>query len=357
MMTLIAATVMIFAAPPTNASLVSREDLRKTLETLQSGFRDVEFVYEGRYRGLKSAKGRSLFFQGRFAYRNDSLSHLDIYTWSEKDPSKITEQIICPTKDQKLLTQKMHPGGGPATPPVSEPGDLISLYGATYPLYLYVYPRAFSFLKGATDETYECQGWEEIAGHKCLKVSIKKPSGEEKFWFDLERQGHVLRNDYIVGKDLYSQIVDVELGLFPDGSGKKFWFPIRSRGLHYRVDPSKKSPDSEENHAVVSDTLFINRKLPDSRFTLAYRPGSPASPSILRDAVAKAAEERKTEAAQSLDERLASTLKKAEAQSQELQASAPSRRSWLATNAATLALISAAGGFMALAWILKRRSS
>lgn len=83
--------------------------------------------------------------------------------------------------------------------------------------------------------TYRVDGWEEVDGHRCLKIShfissrsVRDERGVRRiYWLDLERGGNALRYELKrgTGRDVLVAMSEVQLHEVSDG----LWFPIRCR--------------------------------------------------------------------------------------------------------------------------------
>jgi hypothetical protein len=103
-----------------------------------------------------------------------------------------------------------------------------------------------------------------------------------RYWIDLNRDGHVVRNDgytsidgSLVGKTLIS------LKQF-NIDGEPVWFPVSgiSEGFIFTRDNKlvySKEPTQREEIYILLDTLKFNRNPPASAFKIDYKPGTPIS--------------------------------------------------------------------------------
>ncbi len=209
---LFASAMALSVVPKAPGQLIERADLIKLLRSFRAEIVDMEFIYEGKLRVLAAPdfekvpaqvrrgkarnRDRPISFQGRFAMRGDDNAHLDVYTWDGIDDGSIARIVSSLPGDGKLHSQGFHPGGGPLGTERVEPGQLTYFYQSCYPLRLYVAPVLLLGLQ-SQESSYECLGSEVIANRKCTVVRLTDQGIAQIFWVDLERQGQVVRQDYL----------------------------------------------------------------------------------------------------------------------------------------------------------------
>ena len=354
---------------------ITREDLIDVLKAAHADLRDVEFIYEGgiwshqnpdwhrvppqlRRSSTPPEPGLRQSFQARFAYRSDGVAHLDLYTWGEPEDS--SREVSLLLGDGILHRQAFYPGGGPAGVSSSEPGWIGGLFGSYLPLNLHLHLRLVGLLQQPWWE-YEFGGWEEVDGRDCLVVKLHRGpnhSATDTFWIDLERQGHPLRYEDTVGSKLIHRITDVVLRQTRTRDSKTVWFPVKCRHLRYEdLFTVVKTPVSETDYGVVRETLLINQGLGDERFSLDYQPASPGQPAPWREAVAEARRVASAEESRTADERLDAMLVEADRQEAQLEASAPSRRSWISRNVVQIGMFAVGAVLIAIATTMRWRAS
>ncbi|RUL81428.1 hypothetical protein [Tautonia sociabilis] len=348
---------------------IARQDLRALLLAAQADLRDVEFLYEGGLRKLQNLdyhrvppENRSptprgpdhvTAFQGKFAYRNETFAHLDHYLWDEDGEAR--RRVSCLPGDYEFQSRSFHLGGGPDGPLASEPGWIGDFFGSTLPLRLFIAPYLLSLLKQEAAFGYECVGWEPVDDRECLKIQLfqgRNRSLLKTFWIDLERQGHPLRYECKVAGQLLCRISDVTLEEVPTRDGKKVWLPIKSQYDHFcDLITYSDRPVIEETFGVVRGSLLINQDLPDSRFSIDYRPTEGPKPPL--EAVA----EVESVGPRTVDEQLDELIKVADRQAAELTASAPSREPWIHRHAGQLGMYALGVVLISLAIAVRLRGA
>lgn len=349
---------------------LSRADLLAAIRDAEDQLGDVEYLYEGSYRLLVAPDlskipeanrntsftlRDSIRFQGRFARRSDGLAHLDLYTWQDPASGNPSRYVACLPGDGKLHEQGFHPGGGPTEKGKSRPGWYGDFFQMFYPAQLDLRPYVAALLQ-RKDSNYKCKGWETIGDRSCLAIEIANPSGSmaDEFWIDLERGMLPVRYDERVGQDLRLRVQDVEPVAFPGPDGTPIWLPGSARVLsHVDLGEFTDEPVSEVTIGLVRNSVRIGQGLPDSRFTLRYRPQGGPVPDAWAEAEAEARERARIEVSQSAEAGLAAELAVANQTTRELTATPGGLGAWLGRNATTLML--AAVGALSLSTALYLR--
>ena len=154
------------------------------------------------------------------------------------------------------------------------------------------YSWFFLTLKDPAAKGYEFLGWEDVGGHRCLKVQLDEVWGlpehmEDRptirFWIDMERGGHPLRIDFRKGEKVRMRTADIELQRVPGPDGRERWFPVR--GVTY-VFPfpgpnmTRSGRWDTRTYAVIDGTVRFNQNLPDAFFTLDWKGALPENESL-----------------------------------------------------------------------------
>jgi hypothetical protein len=217
----------------------------------------------------------------------------------------------------------------------------------------------------APEYSYRCLGWAEVDQRRCLAIELatipKTPSGIRminRYWVDLSRGCHPLRYEVLRGETLLLRSLDIGLTELPIPNNRRVWIPIRGRFLSYLSGPAQYAADPtfEETYAVVAHTVQLNQGLPDSTFTLDHSV-TPKSARLVKlktdfstsreNARVKTLQKStqphvspkvlQVSATQETTDRL---LAEADDQAIALEASAPSRESWIRRNELALAVSS-----------------
>jgi len=354
------------------------EELMRLLEGLHSEVRDFELVYEGEIRDAETAPEelkkigsprRQCSFQGSYAYRSvDGAAYLDLF-----------EKRLDPTQDDIRSTYAQLRGKSfELVRSPDQKGSRLPSIGQTGPVGAFGFPgsperflymrqwRSIGYSIGGAG--YECEGWEEIDGNAVLRISIDYAPKAPwrviwRYWIDLKRGGHVLREEMRKGADLWWRLDGVQLARVKAGTGKEIWFPVRAEFDSFLFGTKvQASPVLHESYRVVQGTLVFNRGLPDERFSIEWK-GHRAETATLK----KAAEEYRSTPKLALSrlrtdparvqEDQEKRLAEADRQAGQLDASPPSRLGWN-WNLVLQGLLAVSGvGVLASAVILRRRLS
>jgi len=350
----------------------------KVLEGLHSEIRDFELVCEGEVRDAETAPEelkkigtprRQRSFQGSYACRAvDGAAYLDLF-----------EKFFDPRQDDLRSTYAQLKGRSSeivrapdrksfAVPEIRQIRT-VGAFGFPGSPERFIHLRHWRKLGYSTNGLgYECEGWEEIDGNPVLRISIDyAPKASRRviwrYWVDLKRGGHVLREEMRKGSDLWWRLDRVQLARIKLGTAKEIWFPVRAEFDSFlfgtKVQPS---PVLHESYRVVQGTLVFNRGLSDERFSIEWKGHQAETPAFKKAAeefksTPKLAPSRLRTDPASVREDQEKRLAEADRQAAQLDASPPSRRGWN-WNAVLQGLLAISGaGVLAFAVILRRRLS
>jgi hypothetical protein len=249
--------------------------------------RDCAFVYEGdhRYVGPADEPGMrkgvpSTQFQGSCAFRADGAVFVDCYARFGEQFSRSTHAILgdATSSIERIPDQRK---AKVQTTSHAFPHGLVRT-GSPLRLVYNWYLVANTDL-GALD--YRCHGFERRNGYQTLHIEVnglpELPAsvvGRAHYWFDLERDGHVVRME-IKKNDRLATLVQIELEQVKDASEKWIWFPVRSTIETFAYGPTTQSirfsdsPFFRETITIVPSSLRINQNLPDSVFQIDSKGG------------------------------------------------------------------------------------
>jgi hypothetical protein len=180
---------------------------------------------------------------------------------------------------------------------------------------------------------------------------------------DLERGGHVLREEYSRGGDLWYRIHDVKLEQFPLKGGEVIWFPMHGEFDSFvNGDRFLDHPVLHESYDIVRGSLVFNQSLPDARFSIEWSGHKSDALSIKGSRQEFQAKQKNAKAEPSaridpagVEEDLDRQLAAADAQSRRLEATQPSRAIWNGTTLAQAGIAIISFGALIMTVILKRR--
>lgn len=323
------------------SDLPSADQFLRILSGLHSEIRDITFVFEG---------GSGLFkdgvvkpdgtYQGLYSFRADGATLLDVFSHplEENKPGMRTIHAILKGKMEGV---SQVPDIGILQPEMTEavPGVLNKPLSPERILYYWYFmtlgdPEAFN---------YQGQGWEDIDGHRCLKVQldqIRKTRSERvgktplvRFWIDMDRGGHPLKVEFSDGTDLVMR-TKIQLSRFTTTDGKLIWLPANGetdtfgyQGRVVKVDRSS-TPMYRETYTIVDGSVRLNESLIDSYFSIKKNRKLPDVGGLrkFQREVAKTTPLRTDPVG--VKERLDKNLAEAERQSEGLVATSTARQTW-----------------------------
>jgi hypothetical protein len=180
-----------------------------------------------------------------------------------------------------------------------------------------------------------------------------------RYWIDLNRNGHVVREEDYASGQVMAYRLDIKLAPFKI-DGREFWMPVSGESVGYNAVVDKKpvvmsAPQSFERIYVVNGTMDFNKHPRPEVFTIKYKPGTPISDNLRKLQYSfgqqqLAPKPTRSEVKKMLDDQVAL----AEKQQTELVVAPPSESSnwapWLTSGFGALVLIS-----LAALWVQRRR--
>ncbi len=332
---------------------VDADQFVRLIHGLQADYHDVAMIFEGEDKSVGEGRGPTSSesesqYQGHYALRSDGASLLDAYIhFNGKDKGKGTylHQIMATLGEETKIASASpdvrrfnYASNKRAPGQLNRPGSIERIFFLSY----------FRELGDIGQRGFEGQGWEDVDGHRCLRVQIDDFPGANgsperhftRLWIDMDRGGHPLKTEEYWGPNLVARADRIRLAEFPASDGKKYWLPAAGDYDSFLLDISQYSanPTVTEKYLVVTDSVRINDGLKDSQFRVAWKGGLPETEPIrkLRDLFESAPLPRSDAAG--VKAHLDRTLKEADAQAERLEASSPARQSWNWTATAQVGL-------------------
>jgi hypothetical protein len=273
--------------PTQNAPAIDARTVFALLERYHASFQDIAFVHEGTWVKAGGSAANPPFayrFQGFYAYRADGATVLDVFGTRRGDEPE-TRTIYSVLKGRLEIlgaSPDLLPRVRDRTPAVASggPGSLTYLDSPERTFLAWYFPT----LTDPAEHDAEVQGWEDVDGHRCLKVRMLKqpkpllkgwPGGLPfvKFWIDLERGGYPLRYELYRGDELEvrAEITRLERLDLPDG--RPLWLPAEGKTYTHLEGSSRtgvvhtKEPLSVETHKILMNTVRFNQGLNDGFFS------------------------------------------------------------------------------------------
>jgi hypothetical protein len=383
MISILLAHVIVVVDPAVDAGQFAR-----LIQGLHAQIRDVTFAYEGGVERLSESGSfvAGIEYQGRYNYRSDGAAFLDYY---ERGPRPDDRQVhslfqnfgtfeaLEAIPDRKLLNASVGNsagrGGSKSGQSIgANPGKLNRRGSPERMLFLWY----FQGLNNPLDTHYEFQGWEDVQGHRCLRVELDEARGDKtrgksrfRFWIDLERGGHPLSVDWIRelspgNAGVAFRCRDIQLAQFQDGSDAHFWLPVSCRAESFLGFERKDGrgrfvimdrPDIVETYHVITGSVVLNHALKDSDFALLANARKHTELKNVRLDVKRSPPFRSDPKA--VQKRLDEALADAEGRAAALEASASERVSWDWSRVFSIGLPSAGLILLAVAGFWKLRSN
>ena len=283
---------------------MSARDFTQLVKGLHSEIKDVWFLYEGEGRVFGKGQGAAgqpddevQSFQGTYAYRADGATLLDVFVHSARTDVPYRRSTVAALKGKKEEIDRIPDS-------VSNPPKRVSnssqgaFYRSMSPERM-LFIHYFHSFAAPADEDFVDEGWEEVAGHRCLRVKInlfpsagfKETAGAKmmwnRLWIDMERGGHPLKVELWRGSDLWGR-QEIELAEVPGPGGRRIWFPARGTSESFvgrgreggSLASVSSGPLARETLSILTSSLRFNQNLPDKTFSVNYNGGLHDTPEL-----------------------------------------------------------------------------
>lgn len=355
--------VALVATPPGAQDEIDAAQFARLMAGLHAEVRDVSFVFEG--SDFRIPRGQTVeeamrapgaldggsTYQGLYAYRDDGATLLDsfhtAYPTEEDDAEDpVTSRRTIALLDHELSTVSRFPPQRGERPSV-EAGGMGSLNQPGSPeriVYLWFFKAFEQF--GPDGFGYEFQGWEEVDGHRCLRVQFDEMVGASdrppdrpviRFWIDLERGGHPLKVEFARGNEIRMRTTGIELAHLTLLGEERLWFPVRGRTETFgELGRSRGRPALAETYFVLDGTVRLNQGLPDRVFSVDYEGGLAETTELTQRRRTFRVPEPRSDP-EGIRLQMEAQLAAADAQADEIRATSPARRSQTRTRAMQVA--------------------
>ncbi|MGC8642607.1 MAG: hypothetical protein ACP5XB_22345 [Isosphaeraceae bacterium] len=276
----------------------SGEQFMRVLRGLHSDIHDVEFLCEGTVTRMSvpsesGAVGTTETwnrFQSRYAFREDGAEYLDLYA-RHPDPSNFLHRRIAQLRGALADTREYPDMKGVSSLRRRENASTgtCTFEGSPERFLKLWYWRQLDYSVARIEFTHE--GWEEIGGTPTARINIDEfPKNHvpykkwSRYWVDLEHGGHVVRHEHYWGSNLVFRVHNVVLAPVLDEQKRRLWFPTHAEFDSFAdgVGKYRRTPVFHECYDVVNGSLVLNRVLPDSRFSLDWKPPRPDSDGLAK---------------------------------------------------------------------------
>ena len=341
------------------------------MKAMHDSHKDISFVYEGEYLYVgpaKYVKGipgyLDVVFQGTYMFRGDGSTWQQVYkhpksvngtftrstaallNWNYEEISERADLRRREVRPQKLK--------GP-------PASFFAPYSASRMLFLWFFDALFD----PQNQGYIFQGWEDVKGHKCLRVQLNCVPGSAspaqvayRFWIDLERGGHPLKMELVNGSDVTMRITDIQLELTTAPNGQQSWLPITATAESFLWNSRYyRSPIHRETYKMVDGSMKLNSRLGDEKFSVKSSGILPGTDAIAPQRKAFESTPAYRTDPEGVKLRLEAQLKDADRVSKELDASSATADAGFALGIIQPTLISLGVMALVIALYVKRRRS
>ena len=271
--------------------LIDARTLFAVFERYHASFRDISFLYEFCFTDLRKAGDKEpdpakvRRSQGLYAYRSDGATLRDEF--SQGNGNRPVARIITSILHNRMEGLNASPDLQPSVRdriPESAPGGPGVLAGPGSPeriLLAYYYPT----LGDPTEHEVEFQGWEEVDGHRCLRVRMLRQARSLlkgwvgglpfiELWVDMKRDGCPLRYELYRGDELEVRCEITRLEQLPLPGGRTLWLPVAGKTMTFlgQEGPGKiihtKNPVTLEDIGVLLETVQFDAGLSDNFFSV-----------------------------------------------------------------------------------------
>ena len=281
--------IVILAAAVSQAGpAIAESHVFSLFDRYNSSFEDVAFVYEGSESNITKDDGShelSNRFQGFCAYRNDGATLLDIFSHHRRDGP--VGRSLYSLLGHRLEVLDASPDGSPPVrnrEPLTGVGGPGTLNRQDAPLKIFL-PWYLSRLHDPADYEVQNKGWEDVDGHRCLKLRMlqyRRPDLKSwvgaipfiQLWVDTARNGYPLRNELYRGDDLETRTEISRLEQVRLPSGRAIWFPAEGTFRQYVQHKAggkpihSKEPVYVATYLVLINTVKFNQSLSDGFFSV-----------------------------------------------------------------------------------------
>ena len=253
------------------------------LQRYHSSFRDVSFIHEGKleYTDAGSASPIPHADSRHFMPIEATVRRSLIFSANKRASPRVAPSPQSCTAAwsgwtrRRIGTLRSVPGSRRLDP--AGPGR----WGDQSPERIFL-AWYFPTLGEPAEHDFKVLGWEDVDGHRCLKVSMLRQPKKLlqgwhgglpyiRLWIDPQRDGYPVRYEYYRGDDLHirGEITRMERVQVPEG--RAIWFPTQGKvwgfvGQHGLA--VHKEPAYTDTHGVLIHTVKFNQGLKDSFFSV-----------------------------------------------------------------------------------------
>ena len=257
------------------------------LEAAHAPIQDLTLEYEGKmtfpqagHSEIHDADGLHDDYSGVIAERRDGAVSIDIYHRYYNREHEISRETIAMLGDRCEIYSRTVDQRGASGEVVGAHFSRLSPSGSMYRVRF-----ALDLMGLLRDVNWSVtqEGSEIIDGHQCLVVKfsfVPDSQHTQRFWIDLERGGHVLKYEQLIGNYVRMRAYDIALVQFKDSQGHAIWIPVSGIWEAYEsFDKDKsstigKKATNRETYTVLPESVRLNTGLKDDRFSVKFANGT-----------------------------------------------------------------------------------
>ena len=285
-----AVVAIVVAAPPVPMDGKSLIDL---IESLQPQLEDFRCEFEGTevYKTDEAKKelklkedGLADSFGGVFVWKTNGDTYLSTYHREEPEGKVLHERIAVRVAKHEAERDSGYEDDPVGQGVIDDPDFLTTdRTGSFGSIFLFDKVR-----RHVSNPNFHCVVSSDSTSGRHLAMltfsfkNIGKPY--LRYWMDLKRGGHGVREEVYQDGDALQARADVKLASFRVG-GADFWMPVSGVLEDHTADKDGKTiyseePTSIETVYIIHGTLEFNKHPGPKTFTIAYKPGTPISDNI-----------------------------------------------------------------------------
>lgn len=259
------------------AAIVADESLWASIKARHDTFQDVELLYEGEQVDIDRGVERlGSPFTGRGGYHRAGVFFRERHIADERGITKDWRSA----RRNGLSRWREH-DANPRIPP-AQWIDKTS-WGSVFDYmnqFVYLWPiPVFDFFSDTVLATKRHVGSELIEGRAAQAFELREGNYVWHFWFDLERDGNVVRVEEFEGPErtLVYRTHAIRLVQFTDRRGHRVWFPTSGlRDVFWKSAARRgeviysSSPTTRFKYRIVGDSLRLNVGKPPEQFEVPF---------------------------------------------------------------------------------------
>jgi hypothetical protein len=263
-----------------------------TIESLQKPVDDFRCEYEGTLRARGRVAEEMMIgeeevydsYGGVFIWKKGGDTHIESWHRETVNTQIRRESIVVRTKPRQAEQYSRFHEGSINASRSSDPNHVQTWHSTMGTIFL-----IDKIKREVADPGYDSSVSDDRVDGRPLNVLSIALSGVPnsllcRYWIDLGRNGHVVRQDTYLGQLGLSGRLDIKLAPFQVGKAQ-VWMPVSGESVGYaalvdRKPAIMKEPQTFEKISVVSGTMAFNKHPGPEVFTLKYTQATPSSENL-----------------------------------------------------------------------------